>query len=214
MNKRLILTLTALTSINILNAGSKFGEGFGVGAVTGLIGGVITSKIAESRPRPIYHQTVVVEDPYVYEKREELRIRENNIRQAERQAELERRRITREKEMKRAQELARIAQEEDENDDYIIENTVVETKTVKNPNSKSSSKNEKEIELQIIREKKELLKEENRKKELDIKAKELELKLIKAKKDEAESSDDEMDNHKTVIKTVSKKTIKPRYVIG
>lgn len=199
--KRILALALLLSSAPLVYSRGGFGEGFGWGAFTGLVGGAIISKAAScNTPPPVYY----VEDPYAEQRRMEVQMREEQIRMRE----LEQRRREREEEIRRQEERARKLRKL--NKSTIVENTIVETRTVAHPakdrqielRERELALKEQQTQLALVKEQKELLKEQNRKKELQLKEKELELKLSKAC-----TSNHDLGLEKTVTKKFSKRTL-------
>jgi hypothetical protein len=206
----LLVSVSATLPLHAGRAGESVGWGMLGGFVGGTLGGALANRAAaNNNPPPVY----VVEDPYADQKRMELHAREHHIRSRE----LEQRRREREEEIQRQQEY--YAQQQAErnrrlkkmHNNMIVENTVVETRTIAHPRPKDKglelrerelALKEQQIELALVKERKELLKEQNRKKELELKEKELDLKLVKAR-DTAHG----VGVERTVTRRISKREI-------
>ncbi len=211
-----IFALSLLLSTAFLHIyADSFGEGFGVGAFTGLVGGAIMSKMASSNnPPAVYYNNpptvYYVEDPYAEQKRMEIQMREEQIRMRE----LEHRRREREEEIRR-REAAYHAQQQEHarrmrklNRDTVIENTIVETRTIGRSKDKTLEIRERELalkeqqtQLALVKEQKELLREQNKAKELKLKEEELKIKLLKA-----QGNEHDLGIEKRVTK-ISKRTL-------
>lgn len=202
-----IFALSLLLSTGFLHVYAEgFGEGFGVGAFTGLVGGALMSKIASSNSPAVYY----VEDPYADQRRMEIQMREEHVRMRE----LEQRRRQREDEIRR-QEAAYYAQQQERarrmrkiNKNTVIENTIVETRTVGRSKERELEFRERELSLKeqqtrlaLVKEQKELLREQNKAKELKLREEELKLKLLKA-----QNNEQDLGIEKRVTK-VSKRTL-------
>lgn len=187
MNKKIIAALL-LSSLAPKLLADSFGEGFGVGAFTGLVGGIITSKIASANTPP---PVVVVEDPYLAQKQYDLACQEEQLRQnrlaqrrKERQLALqEQENYAQQMEIEQAQRNAAAQRARARAQaNTVREVTIVETKTLKPKKDRSGELHERELALKEQEVKLALIKEENRKRELSIKEKELELQIARAKK--------------------------------
>lgn len=187
MNKKFLAFFLLLSAACPQIYASRFGDGFGVGAVTGFVGGLIGSKIAANSPPTVY----VMDDPYVQEKREELRWQEDRLRAAQ----LEQRRRERALELQRRAE-ARYLEERCAQNKLCNgkEVTIIETKKIAKPKDfdlrqRELALKEQQTQLAIIKEKKELLREQNRQAKLALKKKELELKLLESKSNQDRNID-------------------------
>jgi hypothetical protein len=163
MIKRFYALSLLLSMSMLVQADSRFGEGFGIGAFTGLVGGTILTKMASScnnppPPPPTYVVTppppaaVYVEDPYAEQKRMELAMREQEVRARE----LEQRRRERAEQVRKQQEYEEIKRQE-----YYAyqaaerarqqarqrKHTVVETKTVIHPRAEEIDLRKRELAL-------------------------------------------------------------------
>ena len=195
MVKNISTPLLAMMLASTLPLSAGVGDFIWGGVAGGLIASAIVSKpdvvVVE---QPVYYEPVLVEEPYVVYEQPTI-IYEKPIQT---------RTCTRSCRPKKE----------------IVRETIVETRTVTAPKQDTDKKNrelalkEQQMELDLIREKTELLREENRRKELALKEKELNRKRIKAlekeEKDEREEralesrANKETRVEKTVTTTVKK----------
>ena len=140
--------LTLLILLMAAPAYARFGEGFAIGSFAGLTGGLIVGSAMQRQP-----DVVVYEDPY-YQEEAELAWHEEQRRRAT---------IRRRRAIQRRQPI-------------IIKEKVIETRSAPSFRERELLLKEKQIELELIRAKEALLKEENRKQELALRQAELKLK--------------------------------------
>lgn len=150
MKKITTISLLSVTFVTIPTLASRFGEGFGIGAFTGLATGLITSKIAERHH--YYPPAVTFVHPPV---KRRIQMHHNHY-------------------------LPSYQKEKRENylKEYELKHNRKQIIKSKQIQEKELALREKEIELALIKEKKELLAQENKKKELELKEKELNLSKI------------------------------------
>lgn len=148
MSKKIVTFLSVLLLCTPGAKASRFGDGFGVGAFTGFVGGLITSKIASTPPSPVVY---VYEDPCyearqaaLYAQEQEMRAARMEQRRRMREVELERREAERQQRIAQLQQL----EAEHQEDELMRERqklarkkklrdsreiTIVETKTISKP---------------------------------------------------------------------------------
>lgn len=173
------LSLLLLTASIPLKA--DFCDGL-LGGFAGFTAGLITSAalsnncthsrvVVYEKPVLVERPYVVVENPCVTQRRAELAWREENVRRAEyhqqkKQAAMRQEEAAMRQAERRAQEARK---------SKVVEKTIVTTIASDDAEQKRRelALKERQIELELIKEKKELLKEENRKKELALREREL-----------------------------------------
>lgn len=164
MVKKIKLSLFLCALAAAIPAHARFSEGLILGGFAGLTAGLIGSAIAKNCSGP---DVVVVEEPVmVYE--EPCVVYETPQVVYERQV---------------CRRPAYVKQSRKPKRETV--KTVVETRTITRPEENESKRRElalkeRQLELDLIKEKKELMREENRKKELAMKEKEIQRKQAKA----------------------------------
>lgn len=214
MIKKLITPVLLCSVAVIPCVKARFTDGFLVGGIAGLTTGLIASAVAQNCKKPdvvvveepvmvyekaptyvVYEEPVVVRQKTCFRRRAELALREERIRQAERKQQAHK-----EAEL-RAREDALLMQQPKR----IVSKTIVETRRVKahedtQIKERELALKERQLELDLIKEKKELVREENRKKELALKEKEIQRKRIKA----LDKAENEANVEEIVTKTVKR----------
>ncbi len=204
MNKNFLafLLLLSLGSSQLTYTG-RTGRGFGIGAVTGLAAGIITSKIAaNSAPAPIAVPVTMApaayyvyeEDPCIAEQRAELRVRERQMYEAQmQQRKRDEEQRQREEERRYREQVRQERQARQEHQNQLMQQKPREAKLVtfqpipdevKQVNSsRELALKERELTLKEQQVQLELVKEKNKRKELELKDKELEIQLIRARRE-------------------------------